>query len=121
MSFNYAELHCMIYILPHVIMELDRYTIYFSIQQPTFLEYFKFFNIFFYFQYLSISPIRGRLAPGESRMCRVVFIACGVPSFYDLDLVCEVSIFYLLSVVALMPGIQNVSCGVHCMQCTIIL
>lgn len=23
-------------------------------------------------------------------MCRVTFIACGVPSFYDLDLVCEV-------------------------------
>ncbi|XP_078326129.1 cilia- and flagella-associated protein 65-like isoform X1 [Crassostrea virginica] len=38
---------------------------------------------------LSISPVRGRLSPGESRMCRVVFIACGVPSFYDLDLVCE--------------------------------
>ncbi|XP_052080289.1 cilia- and flagella-associated protein 65-like [Mytilus californianus] len=42
-------------------------------------------------QYLSISPVRGYLAPGESRMCRVVFVACGVPSFYDLDLVCEVT------------------------------
>ena len=26
-------------------------------------------------------------------MCRVTFIACGVPSFYDLDLVCEVCRF----------------------------
>lgn len=42
-------------------------------------------------QYLSISPVRGYLGPGESRMCRVVFMACGVPSFYDLDLVCEVT------------------------------
>ncbi|XP_076088229.1 cilia- and flagella-associated protein 65-like isoform X2 [Mytilus galloprovincialis] len=42
-------------------------------------------------QYLSISPVRGYLAPGESRMCRVVFVACGVPSFYDLDLVCEIT------------------------------
>ncbi|OWF45565.1 hypothetical protein KP79_PYT24425 [Mizuhopecten yessoensis] len=42
-------------------------------------------------QYLSISPVRGRLAPGESKMCRIVFVACKVPSFYDLDLVCEVT------------------------------
>ena len=41
-------------------------------------------------QYLTIAPIRGNLKPGESMMCRVTFIACGVPSFYDLDLVCEV-------------------------------
>lgn len=42
-------------------------------------------------QYMSIFPIRGQLQPGESRMCRVNFIACGQPSFYDLDLVCEVT------------------------------
>ncbi|KAK3591649.1 hypothetical protein CHS0354_040559 [Potamilus streckersoni] len=42
-------------------------------------------------QYLSISPVRGCLEPGESKMCRVTFNACGVPSFYDLDLVCEVT------------------------------
>ncbi|XP_069108657.1 cilia- and flagella-associated protein 65-like isoform X1 [Argopecten irradians] len=42
-------------------------------------------------QYLSISPVRGHLEPGESKMCRIVFVACKVPSFYDLDLVCEVT------------------------------
>ncbi|KAK3083386.1 hypothetical protein FSP39_021362 [Pinctada imbricata] len=49
-------------------------------------------------QYLSVSPIRGRLAPGESRMCRVVFIACGMPSFYDLDLVCETTDEYEMDI-----------------------
>lgn len=42
-------------------------------------------------QYLSISPVRGYLEPGDSKLCRVTFIACGQPSFYDLDLVCEVT------------------------------
>ncbi|XP_053386703.1 cilia- and flagella-associated protein 65-like isoform X2 [Mercenaria mercenaria] len=42
-------------------------------------------------QYLSIAPVRGYLNPGEGKMCRVIFIACGQPSFYDLDLVCEVT------------------------------
>ncbi|KAL4217273.1 hypothetical protein ACF0H5_023724 [Mactra antiquata] len=42
-------------------------------------------------QYLSIAPVKGYLNPGESKMCRVIFIACGQPSFYDLDLVCEVT------------------------------
>ena len=39
---------------------------------------------------LSISPVRGIVAPGESGMCRITFMARGVPSFYDLDLICEV-------------------------------
>ncbi|KAL5005595.1 hypothetical protein ScPMuIL_016753 [Solemya velum] len=42
-------------------------------------------------KYLSISPVSGELRAGETKMCRVVFMACGVPSFYDLDLVCEVT------------------------------
>ncbi|XP_052814504.1 cilia- and flagella-associated protein 65-like isoform X2 [Mya arenaria] len=42
-------------------------------------------------QFLSIGPVRGYLNPGESKMCRVNFIATGQPSFYDLDLVCEVT------------------------------
>ncbi|XP_071101269.1 cilia- and flagella-associated protein 65-like isoform X1 [Haliotis cracherodii] len=40
---------------------------------------------------LSISPVRGQLEPGGIGMCRVTFLAAGVPSFYDLDLVCEVT------------------------------
>ncbi|XP_052236731.1 cilia- and flagella-associated protein 65-like [Dreissena polymorpha] len=42
-------------------------------------------------QFLSIGPVRGYLNPGESQMCRVNFVAAGQPSFYDLDLVCEVT------------------------------
>lgn len=42
-------------------------------------------------QYLSIFPVRSQLQPGESKMCRVSFIASGQSSFYDLDLVCEVT------------------------------
>jgi hypothetical protein len=53
----------------------------------------------FVFQYLSIAPVRGYLNPGEGKMCRVIFIACGQPSFYDLDLVCEVIKFVIISLV----------------------
>ncbi|XP_041374433.1 cilia- and flagella-associated protein 65-like [Gigantopelta aegis] len=40
---------------------------------------------------LHITPIRGHLQPGEMSMCRVLFIAMGEASFYDLDLICEVT------------------------------
>ncbi|KAK7113832.1 cilia- and flagella-associated protein 65-like isoform X2 [Littorina saxatilis] len=39
---------------------------------------------------LSISPVRGIVPPDGSSMCRITFVANGVPSFYDLDLICEV-------------------------------
>ncbi|XP_013412505.1 cilia- and flagella-associated protein 65-like [Lingula anatina] len=42
-------------------------------------------------QILSIQPAKGTLQPGQSHMCKVTFTACGTPSFYDLDLVCEVT------------------------------
>ncbi|ESO88046.1 hypothetical protein LOTGIDRAFT_219687 [Lottia gigantea] len=42
-------------------------------------------------QYVSIFPLRGCLEAGESQMCRVSFIASTTPSFYDLDLVCEIT------------------------------
>ncbi|XP_064598008.1 LOW QUALITY PROTEIN: cilia- and flagella-associated protein 65-like [Liolophura sinensis] len=42
-------------------------------------------------QLLSIYPVCGHLEPGESQMCRVCFTARGVPSFYDLDLICEIT------------------------------
>lgn len=41
-------------------------------------------------QVLSISPVRGVVPPEGSAMCRITFMASGVPSFYDLDLICEV-------------------------------
>ena len=40
---------------------------------------------------ITISPRHGELAAGESCMCRVTFLALGDPSFFDLDLVCEVT------------------------------
>ncbi|XP_059144553.1 cilia- and flagella-associated protein 65-like [Physella acuta] len=40
---------------------------------------------------LSIYPVRGEIAPGDYKMCRVSFMAYGVSAFYDLDLVCEIS------------------------------
>ena len=42
-------------------------------------------------QFVSISPSSGTLQPGEGQMCKVMFSATGLPSFYDLDLVCEVT------------------------------
>ncbi|XP_064646085.1 cilia- and flagella-associated protein 65-like isoform X2 [Lineus longissimus] len=42
-------------------------------------------------QYIQISPISGVLKPGESRFCKVTFTAWDVASFYDLDLICEVT------------------------------
>lgn len=42
-------------------------------------------------QYLNIYPVRGEIGPNQDKMCRVTFVASGMPSFYDLDLVCEIS------------------------------
>ncbi|XP_019617941.1 PREDICTED: cilia- and flagella-associated protein 65-like [Branchiostoma belcheri] len=42
-------------------------------------------------QCLGITPVSGVLQPQESLLCKVVFTAKGVPSFYDLDLICEVT------------------------------
>jgi len=42
-------------------------------------------------QFLNIYPLRGEIRPNEYKMCRVTFQASGVPSFYDLDLVCEIA------------------------------
>ncbi|CAH1790082.1 unnamed protein product [Owenia fusiformis] len=42
-------------------------------------------------QFVNIKPLNGSLQPGDSMMCRVSFTAVGVPSFYDLDLICEVT------------------------------
>uniref|UniRef100_H2Y6N0 Abnormal spindle-like microcephaly-associated protein ASH domain-containing protein n=1 Tax=Ciona savignyi TaxID=51511 RepID=H2Y6N0_CIOSA len=39
---------------------------------------------------LRIEPVQGYLQPGESAMTKVTFCAAGQPSFYDLDLICEV-------------------------------
>ena len=44
----------------------------------------------FDFQYVNVWPQQGNLEPGESCVCKVTFTAIGVPSFYDVDLVCEV-------------------------------
>ncbi|XP_041477861.1 LOW QUALITY PROTEIN: cilia- and flagella-associated protein 65-like [Lytechinus variegatus] len=42
-------------------------------------------------QVLDIQPPQGTLHPGEGCMCKVVFTAIGEPSFYDLDVICEVA------------------------------
>lgn len=39
---------------------------------------------------LSISPVRGYVQPEDSCLCRITFSATRGPSFYDLDLICEV-------------------------------
>ena len=41
-------------------------------------------------QYVSVSPNSGLLKPGVSQACKVTFTALGPPSFFDIDLVCEV-------------------------------
>jgi len=40
---------------------------------------------------LRIDPIRGYLDPGQSSLTKITFCAAGQPSFYDLDLICEVT------------------------------
>lgn len=40
---------------------------------------------------LSIFPVKGQVQAGGSCMCRITFLATREPSFYDLDLICEVT------------------------------
>ncbi len=42
------------------------------------------------FQVIQIIPAKGTLEPMKSCLCLVSFVAVGRPSFYDMDLVCEV-------------------------------
>ncbi|XP_077997157.1 cilia- and flagella-associated protein 65-like [Glandiceps talaboti] len=42
-------------------------------------------------QVVDIQPVSGVLQPLESTLCKVTFISIGEPSFYDLDVVCEVT------------------------------
>ncbi|XP_033103427.1 cilia- and flagella-associated protein 65-like [Anneissia japonica] len=42
-------------------------------------------------QVIDIQPVSGTLSPGQSIVCKVNFVASGDPSFYDLDMVCEVT------------------------------
>ncbi|XP_070569847.1 cilia- and flagella-associated protein 65-like [Ptychodera flava] len=42
-------------------------------------------------QVLDIQPVSGVLQPQESALCKVTFIAVGEPSFFDLDVVCEIT------------------------------
>ena len=44
------------------------------------------------FQYIMINPRTDLLKPGEARICKITFVAIGMPAFYDIDLVCEVCI-----------------------------
>ena len=46
---------------------------------------------FFPFQFVTVSPSSGHLAPGQATICKVTFIASGLPAFYDVNLVCEVN------------------------------
>ena len=46
-------------------------------------------------QFVTITPSQGLLAPGQSMLCKVTFTARGTPSFYDLNLCCEVSMVCL--------------------------
>ncbi|KAK7484650.1 hypothetical protein BaRGS_00024058, partial [Batillaria attramentaria] len=47
---------------------------------------------------LSISPVHGNVPPDGSCLCRISFTSTGVPSFYDLDLICEVMDEYEMDV-----------------------
>lgn len=45
---------------------------------------------YFIYKVLRIDPVQGELRPGECVLTKIVFCAAGEPSFYDLDLICEV-------------------------------
>ena len=64
-----------------------------------------------------MSPSEGYLEPGESRVCRVTFYAVGEPTFFDIDLVCEVRLF-LLSIVNTLLKLTVIcgNCGSCCCQ-----
>ncbi|KAI8813741.1 hypothetical protein BJ742DRAFT_377453 [Cladochytrium replicatum] len=42
-------------------------------------------------QALKISPLRGTLLPGESRICKVAFYPSKTPQFYFSDIICEIT------------------------------
>ncbi|KAJ8004474.1 hypothetical protein DPEC_G00136070 [Dallia pectoralis] len=48
-------------------------------------------------QAVHIHPDHGRLAPGESSLCILTLQASGSPTFYQLDLICEVTLEKALS------------------------
>jgi len=41
-------------------------------------------------QVLAVTPVSGKVEPGQSVVTRMIFCATGRPSFYDLNLVCEI-------------------------------
>lgn len=42
-------------------------------------------------QLLSVNPVKGLLQPKESKLCQLSFMDCGLPGFYDIDLICEIT------------------------------
>ena len=42
-------------------------------------------------QFVTVHPRVSTLRPGQAMMCVVRFYALGLPAFYEVDLVCEVS------------------------------
>jgi cilia- and flagella-associated protein 65 len=41
-------------------------------------------------KYIRIQPSRGVIGPNQSRLCKITFIAKELPSFYNIDLICEI-------------------------------
>ncbi len=49
-----------------------------------------FENNQFELKFVRIQPSRGVVDPNQSKMCKVTFISKEKPSFYNIDLICEV-------------------------------
>ena len=46
-------------------------------------------------QVIRVSPESGSIRPRESMLCKVVIEAIGKPTYYDVDVVCEVRFLVL--------------------------
>ena len=55
---------------------------------------YKYYSIFqfslYSSKYIRIQPSKGVLDQNKSKLCKITFISRDVPSFYNIDLICEV-------------------------------
>ncbi len=66
-------------------------------------------------QFVSVHPAHGTVQPTEACLCKVTFTALGVPSFFDIDLVCEVRAARVLYKDAeSSPYLWNTNCTDRC-------
>ena len=54
-------------------------------------------------QYIRVQPSKGILGVNESKMCKITFLSKNSPSFYNIDLICEVSLWSAIGARSFIP------------------